>query len=101
MRINLKRKNGPRDTRRRIYEHLVLEFCDDYDLHAKDMSDYFSYHEKNLSVLIQYLKDKGYKVRNYSFTGSDASILSWGIEFDDDCDLTLAHKLRYSDGESE
>lgn len=100
MRINLKRKNV-QDTRRQIFNHFVVEFCDDYDLNPKEMTDYFSYHEKNLSVLTQYLKEKGYKVKNYSFTGADTSPLSWGLEFNDDCELTLAQKLRYLDKEGE
>lgn len=97
MRLNLRRR-FPQDQRRRILDHLIGEFCDDYDLNARDMSDYFQNGDRHLGILVRYLTDKGYAVSTYSLLGVDKTVLSWGLEFDDGCELTLALRLRYSDG---
>lgn len=100
MRINLKRRlygtnANDTNTRRKILDHLINEFCDEYDLYYKDMIEYFSKDSTHLSVLQQYLVNKGYQVSTYSFNGVGDIVLSWGLEFNQDCNLTLALKLRY------
>lgn len=99
MRINLKRRYPSDDARRRIYAHIIGQICDEYDLDATQARSYFENGEKHLSILINYLASVGYKVSMYRFDGVDNTILSWGLEFKDDCELTLALKLRYADPE--
>lgn len=98
MRINLKRRY-PDDSRRKIYYHLLGQFCDEYDLELTQARSYFENGDKHLTILMNYLRSVGYKVSIYRFDGVDNSLLSWGLDFDDGCELTLALKLRYADDE--
>jgi hypothetical protein len=100
MRINLKRRYLD-DPRRRIYAHLLNQICDDYDLELSSTRNYFENSAKHLDILISYLKDSGYDVRMFVFHGVDGVVLSWGLEFAEDCELTLALILRYAEQEKE
>lgn len=100
MRINLKRRYLD-DPRRRIYAYLLDQICNDYDLELSSTRNYFENSEKHLDILISYLREVGYDVRMFVFRGVDNVILSWGLEFADDCELTLALRLRYAEQEKE
>ena len=99
MRVNLKRRYPTDDTRRKVYHHLLNQICDDYDLDFSQIRGYVETSDKHLDVLINYLVSKGYKISMFKFKGVDDTILSWGLEFDERCELTLALILRYADNE--
>lgn len=101
MRINLRRRYPPDDARRRIYHHILSQISSDYDLDATQTKSYFENSDKHLDILIGYLKSVGYNVKTYRFLGVEDHVLSWGLEFAEDCELTLALRLRYADMEKE
>lgn len=98
MRINLKRRYLD-DPRRKIYAHLLHQICDEYDMDLAQTRSYFETSNDHLDILITYLKEIGYDVRMFVFHGINNVVLSWGLEFADDCELTLALKLRYAEQE--
>lgn len=99
MRINISRQY-PQDMRRKILDHLIRDFCDDYDMSDYEIKKYVSRDEKHLGVLIRYLEDQGYRVGTFSLTGLNEQVLSWGLEFNDGCELMLALRLRYQDAQN-
>lgn len=101
MKINLKRKSSQPlvDARRKIYHHMLHQFCDEYDMDLPQAKNYFETNSKNLNVLISYLTSQGYKVSMFKLDGADEVVLSWGLEFSKECELTLALWLRYADNE--
>lgn len=99
MRINLMNIwSTKRNKRQEMLHDLIDQFCSDYDIDKNAFVMYVTKEHSNADVLINYLSDKGYKVSRYVLNGAKKSdILSWGLEFDDECGLSFALKLRYSE----
>lgn len=94
MRINLKRRY-PDDHCRKIVAHLINQWCEDFDMEPGTAKSYIENNDKNLTFFIEYLNKSGYKVKRYRLVDHDDQVLSYGLDFDDDCELTLALRMRY------
>lgn len=94
MKINLKRRY-PEDHSRKILVHLVNQWCEEFDMDPSTMKTYIENNERNLNTFIEYLGRSGYKVKRYRLVDHDDQVLSYGLDFDDDCELSLALRMRY------
>lgn len=94
MRINLKRRYAE-DHLRKIFQHLMMQWSEDFDMDPSTAKTYIENNDKNLQFFIEYLNKSGYKVKRYKLIDQDDHVLSHGLEFDEDCELTLALRMRY------
>lgn len=84
-----------------MYNHLLAHICDEYDLDLSQARAYFETSDNHLEILIGYLRSIGYDVKMFKFDGIGNTPLSWGLEFNNRCELTLALCLRYAQHERE
>lgn len=95
MRINFKRGLYQKDWRRCIFRELIHELCEEYDLDSIHISDWVINNVKGKTIFIDYLTEKGYKAKSYSWP-TEKDPCSYGIEFDDNDPLIIALKLKHS-----
>lgn len=96
MKINLKNPWKEKKSQRyKMFVSLVDEFSTEYDVDTSTMVPYFTQSEEHLQVFIDYVRNKGYRVNTFILNGVKKDVISWGLDFDDDCELTIALKLKY------
>jgi hypothetical protein len=96
MKINLKNTWKDKKTQRyQMFLHLVDEFCTYYDVEKSYIITYITQSDSHLEIFIGFLVDHGYKVSIFTLRGVNKDIISWGLDFDDQCDLTTLLKLKF------
>lgn len=93
MRINFKRGSYFKDTKRSILKELTEQLCNDYDLEVNETTGWIKT-KSGLDMFINYLTEKGYKVKSYTWP-TDKDPKSFGLEFDDDDPLIIALNLKH------
>lgn len=72
-------------------------FCDDYDMSRDTILRYIITDDEHLNIFVKYLNDNRFSTRIFRLNGVKDDTLSWGLEFDDDCEGMTLLKLKFSD----
>lgn len=94
MKINLKKVSSlNKDARRRIYQDLLSQLIDEYDLDDYGTKEWIK-SKSGQEEFIKWLTEKGYKVKTYSWP-VEKEPRSAGLDFDDNDPLFVALKLKH------